>query len=190
MVEYVVFGVFFMLLVGIFIFVIYREKRIKSYVSYEKGTLTLKSRNGYIRKAVKIVADTNDYLAKTPKKLLYTSATVGGITTGGLDTIGGDIVEVKGPANGKYKLIFRDCLITKIELTDELYSEALNSSIKEYLDPNKKMIIVNQRLDSSLLNQPIGLTVELQQILVQRINSSVLPNYQKAKAIYDWICNV
>lgn len=89
----------------------------------------------------------------TPEKLVYTSATVGGVTTGGFHKTGGDYAYSRN--SGRCKLFYlvatnnkvSECEVHRIVLSNELANEAKTSKIKDYLNGNT--IVVMQEVSSA-----------------------------------------
>ena len=167
-----------------------KQRAAEDYISYSGSALTLKVRSENIREFVTLEKEKDDYLGKTEKKVIYTSATVGGITTGGFDTVGGKTTVIRGGDTGKYKLTYSGGLINKIKLSNDLYAQAMNSPIKNYLDSKEKAIIVNLpfALPSYMLNGMSTMTIEQKQNLILSEGRKGFPDYEKATAIYNWLC--
>lgn len=168
-----------------------RRKKTEKYAAFSDSTLTLKERSADLQKVVKLEAEKDDYLGTTETKVICTSATVGGVTTGGFDTVGGKTYVERGSNTGKYKLTYQGYLINKIKLTDELYRQALESPIKQYLVENEKTIRINQPVSMSgnQLNISMGMSIQEKQNMILREGRKGFPDYTKASAIYKWICN-
>ena len=116
-----------------------------------------------LAKAITIKDDKNIIIAYEPKKIIFTSASVGGIRTGGIDTVGGYTYSAGEVENGKCQIVFfREKVIERIQLTPKLYKEALN-----YFN----------------INDPVG------SLAIQEMAKSGYPNRKKCEAIIRWICS-
>ena len=115
-----------------------------AYVDYipAQHTLVLKRRGPELSKAIKILDDRNYTISYKPEEYIFTSVTVGGITTGGVDKIGGYNYISGSTKTGKYQLWYIDKLIRSIQLSDELFEQAKESLIAEYLNMATKEIVV------------------------------------------------
>ena len=91
-----------------------------AYVDYipAQHTLVLKRRGPELSKAIKILDDRNYTISYKPEEYIFTSVTVGGITTGGVDKIGGYNYISGSTKTGKYQLWYIDKLIRSIQLCD------------------------------------------------------------------------
>lgn len=168
------------------------EKKTESYISYNNysNTLDLKKRGAPIAKAVKIAADKDYTTSYKPEEYVYTGATVGGVTTGGIHKQGG-YEYISGEAKtGKYQLQYNGQYISKIQLTDELFREAKNSRIKNYLDYSKKQILMNEEVkasDTVRFAMNSGNMTAARDMYMREMKAG-FPTYEKAKSILDWIC--
>lgn len=136
------------------------------------------------------------------EKLIFTSATVGGVTTGGVDKVGGYGTEKM--KTDKYNLIYeyldpKDNLIKKgivkrINLSDNLLEKAKNSKIKNYLD-GKNIIVVTPLVSSEKEMQAYlklhqisggGYTTHIAN-LQEDDKIKTLPTAQKCSDIINWI---
>ena len=115
------------------------------FISYSKDTytLTLIKRDPLIAKAVKIT-DARDYSIKyEPEKIHIGAVTVGGVTTGGAYTTGGYNYVAGSHKNGLCNLYYVDQLISKIQLSDELYEQAINSDIAPFVNDAKQIEVIS-----------------------------------------------
>ena len=78
--------------------------------------------------------------------------------------------------------------VSKIQLSDELFAEALKSNIAEYIDKDSRQILVND---------PPKMSVEETRAFLDRVNKGIykgsdlgLPSWEKGQKIYNWILNV
>ena len=115
-----------------------------AYVDYipTQHTLVLKKRGPELSKAIKILDDRDYKISYKPEEYIFTSVTVGGITTGGVDKIGGYNYISGSTKTGKYQLWYIDKLVRNIRLSDELFEQAKESLIAEYLNMTTKEIVV------------------------------------------------
>lgn len=163
-----------------------RKYNSKEQGSYE--TLSIKKRSSKFFKAFSTKIITHTPMSYNPEKYIYTSATVGGITTGGIDKVGGNYVKTgKERDTGKRELLYFGHKVERIQLTDELYKEAQASTIKKYLN-DEKQIVVEEKAG-------IGLVLSAQ---LYGIHSSTTASYlyegyptaEKCREIITWICGI
>lgn len=86
-----------------------RKREAEQYFSYDSFTksIKLKKKSPEIKKAITIEASREVFANYTPDKLLYTSATVGGVTTGGVDVVKGGYSLTSGQKTGTYYLSYK-----------------------------------------------------------------------------------
>lgn len=95
-------------------------------------------------KALKVEANHEVYYKDVPDKLIYTGATVGGVTTGGFHVQQGGISVQLGSKTGEYRISYKYAredvnfkshaeTIYFIELTDELMADARKDSVMKSL---------------------------------------------------------
>ena len=141
---------------------------------------------------VKIAKD--EVISYKPKEYVYTGATVGGVTTGGIHEQGGYNYVSGYRDTGRYQLQYEDekfrrYLITKIQLSDELYNKAKESPIKDYLDNEKKQIkVVEELRPSSVVRQQMemGNFQTARQIFANEMVEGY-PTYDKCQKIINWL---
>lgn len=169
------------------------KENIMKYIYPEKEyskTYYLVKRGQILAKAITIKDDKNIIIAYEPKKIIFTSASVGGIRTGGIDTVGGYTYSAGEVENGKCQIVFfREKVIERIQLTPKLYKDAIKSDIKQYVD-NKMQIIINNEFYGGIealnyfnINDPVG------SLAIQEMAKSGYPNRKKCEAIIRWICS-
>lgn len=150
----------------------------------------------YLYKKGKAVADlltmheyTIDNIKEKPKEYIYTGVTVGGITTGGVSEVGGYKYIANTSKTGKYMLTYADNKpISAICLTDELFREALNSNIAQYLDRDHKAIRIVTKVNMKMTNVAASTgNTDLYSYYLQRDTAEALPDYSKCMAIKDWV---
>lgn len=156
--------------------------------------LQLKKRGTKWADFLKIHDEKNYIMDYEPKRYIFTSATVGGITTGGVDTVGGYNYVSGSVDSDKCTLHFLGHKIEVIQLTDALYKKAQKSEIEKYLN-NKKQIVVEDKDAShralggvsmlgSVLNTSAG------SLLLQNAQKYGYPTREKCLIIMDWLCEV
>lgn len=134
--------------------------------------------------------------AYKPKQLVYTGVTIGSFTTGSFHEEGGYRYTVGSKSTDKYFMTVLDkgdeVAFNRIQLTDELYEQAIKSSIKQYLNPNTKQIeITGTYVQSAGTSAAVkaGNTTAYE-YSVSRDVVSAMPTYEKCKAIANWVCNI
>lgn len=163
------------------------KAKLKEYAYFsENGILTLKKRNSEFIEAFSVHDIKYDKYYYAPESYIYTSATVGGITTGGIEKVGGKYYSSGKLYSGKCELMYWETKVKKIQLSPELYNDAQNSKIKKYLD-NKKQIIVEDKYDA----QSVAIAASLFGTLDTATQSALhggYPTAEKCYEIIDWIC--
>ncbi len=174
-------------------------KEMGNLHSFSGTTLYINKRDKALRAIFKTKAHEVGSIEHIPEKYIYTSATVGGITTGGISKVGG-YDEVN-----QFKIARRDLLyltrnenaanilehrIEKIHLANDLMEEAKKSPIKDYLKGND-IIVVEQikPSDGYIALMQAGMTNQAAS-LASAEASLGYPTPEKCNAIIDWICGV
>lgn len=113
-------------------------KTLKVYHRIPENTKCLSVRSVYY-----------DERSTSPKEVVFTSATSGGVTVGGFNTIGGDVTKKTRTAKGSklYFLVPGGGEVETIVLSLSVLKEAKNSSIKDFL--NDDSIIVRRAKNQS-----------------------------------------
>lgn len=141
-IRLIVFGVVF--IVVLILIVRKVEKNIWeefSHITFDekKNSAKLYKRASISGKSIEIRADYNLTYKYNPAKIVYTGATVGGVTTGGFHTEEEHYALGSGGKSGKYYLraklsAGKYMSIDRIHLTDELVEEAKqNPNVKKFL---------------------------------------------------------
>lgn len=147
-------------------------------------TLNVLKRDPVFRDALSVDADRDLLVGYTPDKVLYTSATVGGVTTGGFDTIKGGYSFSQGEKKGTYSLEYKYATHTaegylpgaiwSIKLSPALFQEAkANDRLKRYL-PSK---------EEKSRTKAVDFATDSALVLQGRSKSSGDCEY-----IIDWLC--
>lgn len=174
-----------------------QERELKQYMDFipsqSGNTIYLKSRDVKLMDVIKIWNDTNVVVGQKPDKYVYTGVTVGGVHMGNIEKKKGSTYIAGEYENGTCTLRFKGHIISSIQLTDELYEQAKNSSIMNYVNAQKR-IVVN--------SSPIVLSSELSTAL--HMGTGTLqgaafsaelaqrghPSRQKCTEILYWICGI
>lgn len=176
-----------------------RENQMRPYAHFEmaKGdsgygglrlsypTLIVDKRAKELAECFEIRNHTIAVREREPEKYIYTSATVGGITTGGVDKVGGGYHKVMDMPTDKCKLLFLDHEIERITLSDELCKEAKKSGLKKYINGDGQ-IIVDTGPSVQLLDASARYGVASAQ--AQNLASAGYPSREKCKEIIAWLC--
>ena len=159
-----------------------QQKEYNNYFTFIQSTglrgnrLFIKHRGSIINEAVKIEAD-RDYTYKgVPDKLIYTGATVGGVTTGGFHVQKGGIAITSMKKNGKFFLSY--ALIPSYEYKDPTldFIELTASDFKEFQKTRINHLVTSEekKKDYKLTGKNI-------------IDASGLSK-DAAYALKDWLC--
>lgn len=167
--------------------------RTAAYVDYipAQSVLKVKKRGPELSKAIKILDDKDYTISYKPEEYIFTSATVGGITTGGVDKIGGYSYISGSTKTGKYQLWYIDKLIRRIQLSDTLFAQAKKSPIAEYLDKTTKEIVVISTVSPSYATQMLLRAGHTNSALdnMRRESKAGYPSYEKCIKIMNWLCS-
>lgn len=150
------------------------------------GYAVLVKRDPYIRKIISVTAEREVGATYTPDKIIYTGATVGGVTTGGISTIPGGYTIHSGKKTGNYymwhnyaKLYasgWEGSRICSIVLSPNDYQIAKKDPILSKYVISKQTLEDGKRLDIESLK-----------------NSKALVVYSASKEdcnyILSWLCN-
>ena len=199
-------GSVILIICGLFIFVfgfimnkwVKDETTVSEIYDPSSYTLIVNQRSADIGN--KVIINEAKYFGRTPVKLHYGSVSVGGVTSGGLYTTGGDLQINNSLHSGKYELDYqfsefsKECSqIEKIKLTPALFEEAKKSNITAFLNDNEKTIQViktsEQILKAGLVNaqeiQAAGWNTE--SVAAQNLNLKRYPTHEECQAILNWL---
>jgi len=160
------------------------RQKVSEIAEYKDGTLTLSERSRYLKDMIDYIQVTANTYHKTPEKLHYGSATVGGVTTGGLYKTGGTIDKKTIYCGDRWHFLYDGEEVNKIILTDKLAQEAQESKIKEYCKENAIIIVTNRRGCSS---EALMLAKAGDMSRMHLENAQIYPTLEKVKAIISWI---
>lgn len=140
--------------------------QIKNSFSYDRNShlLILKSRSPNVQNVIKAEASHDINFTSIPDKLVYTGATVGGVSTGGFHVQkGGNYVSL-GAKTGRYYLSYKYAeafngkhlsdIVSCVELTDSDFTLAKNNNVlKQYIaSPETKKRLSDFHSSSLLAN--------------------------------------
>lgn len=167
---------------------------LNSVAHYVKatGTLSITGKSKYFEEAIKLHKDMDLSIKYEPEKLHIGAVTVGGVTTGGTYTTGGYNYISGAKLNGLCYLLYKDLdkPIKKIQLTDSLYQTAKESIISQYLDEEKKEIVVIEDLKLSE-SEKMELLAEIKtQGFSSKHTLLGYPTLEKGIAIKNWISSI
>lgn len=157
----------------------------------------LKEKHPDFKKLLTYEVHENSIYTDVPKKYIYTSATVGGVTTGGITEVGGytDVTkysshafelrlkEVKKTADGKEAIYTK--VIKKIELTSNLLKVAKKSKISQYIKDDCIVVIEDVDISAGISNTPTNTALHLYDVQT----SKGYPSMKKCIDIIEWISN-
>lgn len=171
------------------------KNALSAFAKYESkdSVLHIYKTGPELEKAFKIVADKNIAVSHKPEEYVYTSASAGGFTVGGVDKYEAyDYVSAQWKS-GKYTLEYAGETVRKITLTSDLYKDAEASSIKKYLDGINSILVMDNRNISSTNQQLIqnslmsgGLT-SANMAKVYNLSKESYPTYEKCNQIIEWL---
>lgn len=160
-------------------------------VTSYSGYLTIHSRSPITRSAINTDAERGVTLNYTPDKYIYTSATVGGITTGGVSKIDGGYSAGLGEKTGVYNLYYKwaerstdsrnltgwdGAFIYSIVLNDSDFNKAKeNSKLRPLIVDQSELIDGRLAMYSSEIYLPNSLNVN-------RLSK------ETANYVLSWIC--
>ena len=133
------------------------EKHIDSKDKYdsvgfnkENGLLTVYKRGALIESKITIKEYRHTNYSYNPAKLIYTSATVGGVTTGGFDTTKASYSPTSQDKTGKYALYFRGAEIKEISILDGSDKAQKNSALKQFYNKARSRFVLEHQIVSRL----------------------------------------
>lgn len=164
------------------------NRRVNVRFDEKTSTLFLLKRDPEVAKAVKIVADEDIQMIHEEEQLHYASATVGGITTGGFYTTGGQDYAASRGKNGFFRLEFEKHIILQIQLTDALYEQAKHSLIAGYLNEKKQIEMKQHVTLTKEEEETMMIKYQVSGWVGNEIANKGKPTKEKCKAILAWMC--
>ena len=166
-----------------------KEKRDKLFsFDKENSIINLKARDATIVNYISIIDAVDLNFKYEPEKLHIGAVAVGGVVSGGTYTTGGYYYLDSAKKNGLCIMKYGDELISAIQLTDDLFKQAENSEISQYLDKSTKQIIVRVHERGSLeeLQEAMN-NLRTTGYAGNTIARKGLPTLEKAAKILKWM---
>lgn len=201
----IIFGV---LLLGLSIYIFFiahrgsqKAEKVKQEVAqlatFDEKTniLTLNGRGAQLNSCIVMKEHKRYDISHKDDEYIYTGATSGGITMGGVTKFEGYDYISKISKTNRYELNYYGKSIFKIRLSSDLLSQAKVSPIKEYLDNGTEIIVVDPKKFNNMgfnqrdLVQLMRTNRSMYLSVTGRMMEPGYPEYEKCKKIYDWICN-
>ena len=165
-------------------------KRKEEFLTFDKedNILTLKARSSEILKYVSIRDAVDLNFKYEPEKLHIGAVAVGGVVSGGTYTTGGYYYLDSTKKNGLCSMEYGYKLISAIQLTDDLFAQAVNSDISQYLDKSAKQIIVriHERASLEELHEAMN-NLRTTAYAGNNLANKGLPTLEKAARILKWM---
>jgi len=186
----------------------------KSIAEFSGNQMKLYQKSSKLKRRIKIRKHKNVAIGRTAEEVHIGAVSVGGVTSGGVYKTGNNLYIAESKKTGRYELAYVKNLkqftneyvsISSILLTDELFKEAKESYISEYLDEKDKSILVvdfrNVNISSNDLYQSAMETMKITSssgsagmngiggasMKVQQKSNSAYPTKQKCLEIIAWL---
>ena len=179
------------------------QEALKDCMQYnpKEQTLTVKSLSPYFKKSLFTKAYMEDNYGYKKEKYVYTGASVGGVTMGGVHKTGGNYIEAV--KTSKVQLMFYSCdpakkstlydknIVRKIRLSsDDLIKKAQESPISKYL--KNDCIIVEKEIDNKRLNSALLTAAQVGNMNMagnfnECAKTETMPTKEKCDAIIEWL---
>lgn len=163
----------------------------------DTSTLTIRKRSPKNSNDIIIKNYTHTSYSYNPSKLIYTSATVGGVTTGGFDTTKASYSPTSQEQTDKYELYCGKVFIDKLIIPNEedLKSAKNNQTLKKFYDKGNQFLL-EHKVKSSLtpyerqMLQQAVLTNDYQTMsgLGKKDIIAKKLTYDECQSIKAWIC--
>ena len=174
------------------------EKEMNGIYSFYNGTLTLYKIDPRLRKILTLTPYAATTYKDIPEEYVYTGATVGGVTTGGVHKTGG-YTESHNHSTKRYELKIREYnyqtetvqtrLVEKIYLADDhLRQKAQKHAVNKYLEGSNIIVKKEDTLDtaSALFYQMGNQTQAVNSYTLANIDK--YPAYEKGGEIINFVC--
>ena len=174
-----------------------KERNNTASYDKEKKILRVYQCNPILKTSIAIEPIKHFSIHNTPTKTHFGAVTVGGVTTGGTYTTGGQRVINTTDKSGYYRLVWTGEVANKnesfeiktINITKEMYEKAKTSNIKDYIieEKGEYSIVVVRHIQLSYTElKGVMATFEYSSDAQDKLNQGH-PNYEKCKAIVDWL---
>lgn len=169
------------------------NERLNKLISYNDGTLSITARDPGFQHRITVVPITHTNYKYNDPKLVYTGATVGGISMGGFHVEGGNYTKLESKS-GKFCLMYSEDLpIRKIRLTPQLLEEAEKDSfIRQFLDLGELVLRykgkVNQAWQDSAIYAASTGSIELLQYANQQAYVDTYLSKDDCIYVSQWLC--
>lgn len=171
------------------------NSKIKCYFSPNSGVLSVTSKDPLFEDLLGFRRHKITSYKEVPDKYIYTSATVGGVTTGGITKIDG-YIDGKERDTAKCEMLYKSVkcnaknaeeitysVVKKIELSPELLKEAKKSYISKYIQGNCIMVVEEVEMSSTVKHMTQTHKVNA----FQSLESQGYPSYFKIEEIISWL---
>lgn len=173
------------------------KQEVAQLATFDEKTniLTLNGRGAQLNSCIVMKEHKRYDISHKDDEYIYTGATSGGITMGGVTKFEGYDYISKISKTNRYELNYYGKSIFKIRLSSDLLSQAKVSPIKEYLDNGTEIIVVDPKKFNNMgfnqrdLVQLMRTNRSMYLSITGRMMEPGYPEYEKCKKIYDWICN-
>lgn len=194
-------GAFFVLIAILFVMSIFKSRHDSNYntlqvSSYKDHILSIKKRDSCLERVIQIAPHYSSTVSYKPEEYVYTGATVGGITTGGIHKEGGYNYISSSKKTEKCELYYEyneTQYIDKIQLTPELAEEARKcEKIKSYVNSQNQIVIYStanvSSIDKELFLQYGKSNSAGMYNIANKYADQRAPSREKCEAIVSWIC--
>lgn len=165
------------------------SEKFKDLFEFDKetGIFKLYKRDKILLKYIKIIADKAVSIKYEPEKLNFGAVAVGGVVSGGFYKTGGYNYISAITKNGKYRLEFFGNIIRRIELTPELYANALKSPIAQIVSSSHEIKVVADAYYSPEDVQMFLYQVQKTGFASDELLKRGFPSLEKCTAILGWM---
>ncbi len=167
-----------------------KKGALSDYGEFKDGVLNLEKRGAGLQKCIKIEPHRITNYSHKDEEYIFTSATVGGVTTGGIHKNEAYDYASSSRKTGRYEMTISYRPIQKIELTSDLFDLAKSSYISEYLDEESHSIVVvtaGRMSADTLAAWQSGERGGNLLNLTQRDMEHCYPSYEKCQKILNWL---
>ena len=174
--------------------------KIKKYdkiASFEDGVLTISERSELFKSYIKIEPFYFANISYKPESLVYTGATVGGITTGGVHKEGGYNYISSTSKTKKCDMVYtlsQNERIAEIQLTPRLAKIAReNKEIGGYVNEKDRIIVITKitmtDIDGQMLRDYSRINTDSAGVynIAQKYAEMNAPTYEKCMNIINWL---